>query len=155
MTAARDLADRFHQRWVTESPFAAGMYGIPGYDDLMPEESEEGEQAWRAEAGRFLGEADAIDPGPLTRADVVTLDCTREMATQELTMIDMARAEHTVTAMQYAGPAVLMAVAARTVLLDAAAAEAHLTPLRRHRAWLRPTTERPPARAPQGPDPGP
>jgi len=121
MTAARDLADRFHQRWLTENPFSASMYGIPGYDDLMPDESEEGAQAWRAEAERFLGEADAIDPGPLTPADVVTLDCTREMATQELTMIDMGRTEHTVTAMQYAGPAVLMAVAARTVLLDAAA----------------------------------
>jgi uncharacterized protein (DUF885 family) len=136
MTSARDLADRFHQRWLTENPFAASMYGIPGYDDLMPDESEEGEQAWRAEAERFLGEADAIDPGPLTPADVVTLDCTREMAAQELTMIDMAKAEYTVTAMQYAGPALFMAVAARTVLLDAAAAEAYLTRLRRSGAWL-------------------
>ena len=136
MTSARDLADRFHQRWLTENPFAASMYGIPGYDDLIPDESEEGAQAWRAEAERFLGEADAIDPGPLTPDDAVTLDCTREMATQELTMIDMARAEHTVTAMQYAGPAVLMAVAARTVLLDAAAAEAYLIRLRRSGVWL-------------------
>ena len=142
MTSARDLADRFHQRWLTENPFAASMYGIPGYDDLIPDESEEGAQAWRAEAERFLIEADAIDAGPLTPADAVTLDCTREMATQELTMIDMARAEHTVTAMQYAGPAVLMAVAARTVLLDAAAAEAYLTRLRRSGAWLDQTSER-------------
>ncbi|HWN59057.1 MAG TPA: DUF885 domain-containing protein [Streptosporangiaceae bacterium] len=142
MTSARDLADRFHQRWLTENPFAASMYGIPGYDDLMPDESEEGAQAWRAEAERFLIEADAIDAGPLTPADAVTLDCTREMATQELTMIDMARAEYTVTAMQYAGPAVLMAVAARTVLLDAAAAEAYLTRLRRSGAWLDQTSER-------------
>jgi uncharacterized protein (DUF885 family) len=142
MTSARDLADRFHQRWLTENPFAASMYGIPGFDDLMPDESEEGAQAWRAEAERFLGEADAIDAGPLTPADAVTLDCTREMAAQELTMIDMARAEYTVTAMQYAGPAVLMAVAARTILLDAAAAEAYLTRLRRGGAWLDQTGER-------------
>ena len=142
MTAARDLADRFHQRWLTENPFSASMYGIPGYDDLMPDESEEGAQAWRAEVEGFLAEGDAIDPAPLTPADVVTLDCTREMAAQELTMIDMARAEYTVTAMQYAGPAVLMAVAARTVLLDAAAAEAYLTRLRRSGAWLDQTSER-------------
>jgi len=57
-------------------------------------------------------------------------------------MIDMARAEYTVTAMQYAGPAVLMAVAARTVLLDAAAAEAYLTRLRRSGAWLDQSSER-------------
>jgi uncharacterized protein (DUF885 family) len=142
MTAARDLADRFHQRWLTENPFSASMYGIPGYDDLMPDESEEGERAWRSEVEGFLTEADAIDPEPLTPADVVTLDCTREMATQELTMIDMARAEYTVTAMQYTGPAVLMAVAARTVLLDAAAAEAYLTRLRRSGAWLDQSSER-------------
>jgi uncharacterized protein (DUF885 family) len=142
MTAARDLADRFHQRWLTENPFSASMYGIPGYDDLMPDESEEGEQAWRSEVEGFLTEADAIGPEPLTPADVVTLDCTREMATQELTMIEMARAEYTVTAMQYAGPAVLMAVAARTVLLDAAAAEAYLIRLRRSGAWLDQTSER-------------
>ena len=83
------------------------MYGIPGYDDLVPDDSEEGEQAWRAEVEQFLEEADAIDPGPLTLADAVTLDCTREAAAQELALIDLARAEYTVTAMQYAGPAAL------------------------------------------------
>ena len=136
MTPARDLADRFHRRWLEENPFAASMYGIPGYDDLMPDESEEGAQAWRAEVEQFLREAGAIAPEPLTPADAVTLDCTREAAAQELAMIDMARAEHTVTAMPYAGPAMLMAVAARTVLVDQAAAEAYLTRLRRSGAWL-------------------
>ena len=136
MTAAGDLADRFHHRWLTENPFAASMYGIPGYDDLVPDESEEGGQAWRAAVEQFLREADAIDPGPLTLAEAVTLDCTREMATQELTLIDMAQAEYTVTAMQYAGPAALLALAARTVLVDQAAAEAYLTRLRRSGTWL-------------------
>ena len=136
MTAARDLADRFHHRWLTENPFAASMYGIPGYDNLVPDESEEGGQAWRAAVEQFLREADAIDPGPLTLAEAVTLDCTREMATQELTLIDRAQAEYTVTAMQYAGPAALLALAARTVLVDQAAAEAYLTRLRRSGTWL-------------------
>jgi uncharacterized protein (DUF885 family) len=136
MTAARDLADRFHQRWLEQNPFAATMYGIPGYDDLVPDESAEGAQAWRAEVAQFLREADAIAPGPLTPAEAVTRDCTREAAAQELAVIDMARAEYTVTAMQYAGPAVLLALAARTVLVDPAAAEAYLTRLRRSGAWL-------------------
>jgi uncharacterized protein (DUF885 family) len=135
-SAAGDLADRFHRRWLEENPFAASMYGIPGYDDLVPDESEEGRQAWRAEVGRFLQEAGAIARGPLTPADAVTLDCTTEAATQELQSIDLARADYTVTAMQYAGPATLMAVAARTVLIDPAAAEAYLTRLRRSGAWL-------------------
>ena len=136
MTSARDLADRFHQRWLETNPFSATMYGISGYDDLVPDESEEGEQAWRAEVEEFLLEADAIDREQLTPADAVTLDCMKEAATQELASIDMAQAEHTVTAMQYAGPATFLAVAARTVLIDPAAAEAYLTRLRRSGDWL-------------------
>jgi hypothetical protein len=113
MTPVRELADRMHRRWLEVNPFTATMYGIPGYDDLVPDESEQGRRAWRAEVGRFLGEAEAVERGPLSPADAVTLDCTIEAATQELEIIDLAQAEHTVTAMQYAGPATFLAVAAR------------------------------------------
>src|ERR1700752_5036854 len=112
MTSARDLADRVHRRWLEANPFAASMYGIPGYDDLVPDESEEGAQAWRAEVARVGQEAGAITPESLTPADAVTLDCTREAAEQELALIDMARAEYTVTAMQYAGPPALLGLIA-------------------------------------------
>ena len=54
----------------------------------------------------------------------------------------MARAEHTVTAMPYAGPAAFLAVAARTILIDPAAAEAYLTRLRRSGSWLDQVSER-------------
>jgi len=101
MTAARDLADRFHHRWLEANPFTASMYGIPGYDDLVPDESEEGGQVWRAEVAQFLREADAIEPGPLPPADAVTRDCMRQAAAQELAVIDMAQSEYTVTAMPY------------------------------------------------------
>lgn len=136
MTSARDLADRFQHRWLEANPFAASMYGIPGYDDLVPDESEEGQQAWRAEVEQFLREADAIARGQLTPADGVTLDCTKEAATQEREMIDLAWTEYTVTAKPYAGPAAFVATAARTVLTDPAAAEAYLTRLRRSGAWI-------------------
>jgi uncharacterized protein (DUF885 family) len=142
MIAARDLADRFHQRWLEQNPFTATMYGIPGYDDRVPDESEEGAQAWRADVAQFLREADAIAPGPLTPADSVTRDSMREAAAQELAVTDMAREEYTVTAMPYSGPAVLLALAARTVLVDTDAAEAYLTRLRRSGAWLDQISER-------------
>jgi uncharacterized protein (DUF885 family) len=130
------LADRVHQRWLAENPFAATMYGIPGYDDLLPDESEAGRQAWRAEIGQFLRDADAIAGGQLTPAETVTLDCAKEAATQEREIIDLAAAEYTVTPMQYTGPAAFLAVAARTVLVDQDAAEAYLTRLRRSGDWL-------------------
>jgi len=136
MTAARDLADRVHRRWLEENPFAATMYGITGYDDRVPDESEAGQQAWRAELELFLQDADAIAAGPLAPAEAVTADCAREAVTQELAGIALAGVEHTVTAMQYSGPATLLAVAARTVLVDPDAAEAYLTRLRRSGGWL-------------------
>ena len=40
MTDVRDLADRFHERWLAHNPFAASSYGIPGYDDQVPDESD-------------------------------------------------------------------------------------------------------------------
>ena len=136
MTEARDLADRFHERWLHANPFAATMYGIPGYDDLLPDDSAEGQQAWRAEAERFLGEAGEIGQGQLTAADAVTFDCTTQAAAQEVAGVDLAADEHTVTAMQYSGPAMFLAVAARTVLVDQAAAENYLTRVRGSGAWL-------------------
>jgi len=136
MSQARDLADRFHQRWLHANPFAATMYGIPGYDDLVPDDSEEGQRAWRAEAERFRLEAAEIARGLLTPADAITLDCTTEAAAQELANSEMARDEYTVTAMEFSGPATFLAVAARTVLVDEAAAEAYLTRLRRSGAWF-------------------
>jgi uncharacterized protein (DUF885 family) len=54
----------------------------------------------------------------------------------------MARAEYTVPAMQYAGPPALLGLAARTVLVDEAAAEAYLTRLRRSGAWVDQISER-------------
>jgi uncharacterized protein (DUF885 family) len=135
MTTARDLADRFQQRWLYANPFTATMYGIPGYDDLLPDNSADGQQAWRAEAEQFLQEAAAIAPGQLTLADAITLDCVTEAASQELAMIDLARDEYTVTAMHYEGPAVFLAMAARTVLVDEAAADNYLTRLRHSGAW--------------------
>src|SRR5579875_1007743 len=136
MSTPRDLADRFHRRWLEENPFEASAYGIPGYDDLVPDDSEQGRRAWRAEIEQFLTEADPIAAGPLTTADAVTLACTRQAARQELARIDMAQAEYTVTPMHYSGPAAFLAMAARTVLLDPAAAQAYLTRLRRSGGWL-------------------
>ncbi|MGH3212690.1 MAG: DUF885 domain-containing protein [Trebonia sp.] len=142
MTEARDLADRFHERWLHATPFAATMYGIPGYDDLLPDDSAAGQQAWRAEAERFLGEAGEIGRGQLTAADAVTLDCTTQALVQEVAGVDLAADEHTVTAMQYSGPAMFLAVTARTVLVDEAAAENYLTRVRGSGAWLDQVSDR-------------
>jgi uncharacterized protein (DUF885 family) len=142
MTQARDLADRFQEHWLRANPFAATILGIPGFDHLLPDDSQEGQQAWRAEAARFVEEADAIAGGQLSQADAVTVGCTAEAAAQELAGVDMAQEDYTVTPMHYAGPALLLALAARTVLVDSAAADAYITRLRGSGGWLDQISER-------------
>jgi uncharacterized protein (DUF885 family) len=136
MTSARDLADRFHGRWLEENPFAATIYGIPGYDDLVPDESEAGQRAWRAEVEQFLGATSELAGQELSLADAVTVDCTEAAAAMELDSLMLANTEYTVTAMQFSGPASLLSVAARTVLVSSEVAEAYLTRLRRCGGWL-------------------
>ena len=136
MTSARDLADRFHGRWLEENPFAATSLGISGYDDLVPDESEEGRQAWRAEVEQVLAETRALADQELALADAITLDCTEAAAAMELDSLILASDEYTVTAMQFSGPASLLALTGRTVLVNPAAAEAYLTRLRRSGGWL-------------------
>lgn len=141
-SSVRDLADRFHEDWLSHNPFAATMYGIPGHDADVPDEGEAGETAWRARIAGSLSEARAVDPAQLSEPDRVTLGCLIETAERELVDLDLAASEHTVTSMPFAGPAVLFAVAARTVLGDAQAAADYVSRLRASGAWLDQQTER-------------
>ncbi|HET6964266.1 MAG TPA: DUF885 domain-containing protein [Acidimicrobiales bacterium] len=136
MTAPRDLADRFHRRWLEVHPFAATSYGIPGYDHLVPDDSEEGDRAWSSEVRGVLDDADAVDPAGLSAGDRVTLGCLREAAKQELAVLESAYPEHIVTAMPFGEPGLFLAVAARTVLVDAEAAESYVTRLRSSGEWI-------------------
>ena len=141
-TSARDLADRFHEEWLAHNPFAATMYGIPGHDADVPDESEAGEDAWRARVAETLAEANAVDRAALSEQERVTLGCLIETAEREVVGLDLAADEHTVTSMPFAGPAVLFAVAARTVLGDAQAADDYVARLRASGTWLDQLTER-------------
>ncbi|HET9731462.1 MAG TPA: DUF885 domain-containing protein [Acidimicrobiales bacterium] len=136
MSSPRHLADRFHRRWLETHPLAATSYGIPGYDDRVPDDSEAGDQEWRAEVLAFVGEADSVDRSGLALGDVVTLDCLVEAAAQEVSAVDSAPLEHTVTAMPFSDPGFFLAVAARSVMVDAAAAEAYVTRLRGAGRWI-------------------
>jgi uncharacterized protein (DUF885 family) len=140
--SVRELTDTFHERWLATNPLAASNYGIPGYDDRMPDDSEAGEAAWRAELESVLAEADRVDVDDLSEADRVTLGCLLENVAQELRALDAALIEHTVTPMPFGGPAVFLATAARTVLPDQQAAADYLERLRRSGAWIDQQTER-------------
>jgi uncharacterized protein (DUF885 family) len=139
----RELADQFQERWLEVHPFAATSYGIPGYDDLVPDESEAGYATWAAEVEAKLVEIDGVEAaGPHSAADVVTLGCLREALEQELAMLSVKAVDHTVTAMPFGDPGSLLAVCARTVLVDPDAAEAYLSRLARSGDWVDQLSER-------------
>ena len=136
MSDTRELADRFHTRWLEIHPLSATSYGIPGFDHLVPDDSEEGDLAWRSEVDRFIEQAEAVDPGGLEPHERVTLACLKEAAAQERAMVDSAAVEHTVTAMPYGQPGLFLAVAARTVLIDPDAAESYIDRLNGSGRWI-------------------
>src|SRR3984885_7289866 len=127
----RELADDFHDRWLATNPFGASLYGIPGYDGEVPDDSETGEAAWRAELESVLVQAQGLDEAELSEADAITLDCLVANIGQELRDLDARLIEHTVTAMPFSGPAVLLSTAARTLIPDGRAAADYLERLSR------------------------
>ena len=118
------------------------MRGFPGYDDRVPDDSEAGDAARRAEVQAALDEAERLLEGVISPEDAVTLGCVAEGARQELAELDSAALEYTVTAMPFSGPAVLFLIAARTLLPDAQAAGDYLVRLRRSGTWIDQLTER-------------
>ena len=142
MPGVRDLSDSFHERWLLTHPFAASTYGIPGYDDRVPDASESGEAARRSELESVRAETERLDPSALSEADAVTLGCLREYIADEMRGLDVRLVEHTVTAMPFSGPAVLLATAARTVLADERAADDYLERLRGGATWVDQQSER-------------
>ena len=132
----RELADTFHEHWLATHPFVASYYGIPGYDNRVPDDSEAGEAAWRAELNSLLAAARRLEQPQLSEADAISLGCLVESVGQELGELDVRLIEHTVTPMPFSGPPVLVATAARTVLADAQAAADYLERLRRSGEWV-------------------
>jgi uncharacterized protein (DUF885 family) len=142
MPGARDLADSFHERWLATHPFAASIFGVPGYDDRVPDDSEAGEASRRTELESTLAEADRLEPSRLSEADAITLACLRENIAGELRDLDVRLIEHTVTAMPFSGPPEFLATAARTLLPDERAAHDYLERLRAGGTWIDQQTER-------------
>lgn len=140
--SVHELADGFHERWLATHPFDASMYGIPGYEDRVPDDSEAGEAAWRAELDSILAGTRRWERSPLSEPDAITLGCLVENVGQELRGLDARLIEHTVSAMPFSGPAVLLSIAARTIIADGQAAADYLERLRRSGDWVDQQTER-------------
>ncbi len=130
------LADRLHDHLLAASPFSASMLGLRDYDAEVPDASVEGDERLRADVEAVLGDARAIRAEQWPTPGRLTLGCVADTAERTLLDIASADVEHTVTPLPFTGPAVLLAVAARTVIVDNAAAADYVTRLRRSGEWI-------------------
>jgi uncharacterized protein (DUF885 family) len=138
----RTLADRLHTRLFEASPFDASIRGIPGYDAAVPDASVEAEALLRSDIEAVLADVAALDTSGYSTADRVTHDCVVDTAERTLLDLDASLIDLTVTAMPIEGAPVMLAVAARTVIGDPAAAAAYLERLRAVDCWLGQVDER-------------
>lgn len=88
MPGVRELADTFHERWLATHPFSASNYGVPGYDDRVPDDSEAGEDSRRSELESTLVEAGRLEHASLSEPDSITLACLRENVAGEQAAVD-------------------------------------------------------------------
>ena len=131
-----------HTRLLQASPFDASLRGIPGYDAQVPDASPEADQLLRQDAEQVIAAAAALEPTELSFVDRVTLDCIVDTAERTILDIDAALVDLTVTPMPITGPPVLLAVAARTIIGNAAAAADYLERLQAADRWLAQEDER-------------
>ncbi|HEV7649540.1 MAG TPA: DUF885 domain-containing protein [Actinophytocola sp.] len=118
------------------------ILGVPGYDDRLPDRSEQAQQAVRAAALDIAARLEAVGPAGLTPDDVVTRAAAVHHAQQMVTEVDVRGVEYTITDM-FAGPAAeLLSALPMIVPNDAAEAGAYLARLRGIPAFLETVAER-------------
>jgi uncharacterized protein (DUF885 family) len=136
----RALADELVQTLLAADPLHGSALGLREYDALMPDPSAAAEDALvdrLRDIARRAAQLTADDSRDRATLGAVSAWCKH----RELDLHNRAD-EYTATAMPFSGPAMLPAVAARTVLLDAGAAEDYLARLIASPRWLDGVTDR-------------
>jgi uncharacterized protein (DUF885 family) len=136
------LADELTRLEFEREPIGASLYGIPGYDAELGDQSAAAEQAARARLADLAGRADAVDRSDVDAGDAVTLAVVAQQARAAVDRIDSHAAEYTITDL-FVGPASgLLTVLPMLALPDAERAEGYLARLRGLPEYLAVTAER-------------
>ena len=138
--AVRELARDVVDRLLADDPFTGTSLGLREYDALVPDPSRAAEDALAADLAAFADRAAALRPDD--PADAVTVEVVRNTCRNRLDALTNRPVEYTVTAMPLGGPPSLLAVLARTVLVDPAAAGDYLERVRGSAQWVDGTTAR-------------
>lgn len=137
---ARKLADTVVDRLLRADPFTGTGLGLREYDALVPDASAAAEDELAADLAS-LG-AQAAEVAAVDAADAVTLAAVRATCDRRQKLLALRTPEFTVSAMPISGPPELLAVLARTVLVDAQAAADYLDRVSASGRWIDQSTER-------------
>jgi uncharacterized protein (DUF885 family) len=122
------LAEELAQARLGDDPFIASYAGVSGYDDAVPDLSAPARQAWRDRLVDVLVRCEQLEADAEDLDSRILLAATRDDATRALAMADSRVQEFGVTTLPLAGgPSMMLLVAARTSVTDAAGATAYLT----------------------------
>ncbi|GAB2989936.1 DUF885 domain-containing protein [Saccharothrix stipae] len=138
MGTTAELAGELLDLMFTRSPMGATVYGVPGYDHLLPDHRAETEEAARARAADIADRARALpaDDDPVTRAVVI------QQAEAVVDQLDALGVEYTITDSFFAPPGELLSVMPTTVLAGPDAERAYLDRLAAVPDFLRRVAER-------------
>jgi len=125
-TALEDLCDSALSLMFDASPFAATSLGIPGWDDKVPEVDREASRRHADSARAIAAKAEAIDVATLSDADRVTRAILIHEASVSADATELRMIEFTTAPMFVAPHAPVLQTMPKTVLADAARADAYL-----------------------------
>lgn len=91
------LADDLLQAALAREPIAASLFGLPGFDDKLPDFSEAEDARLRTTLSELITRADEIDPQNLSETDRVTRLVVQRVAAGGLDQIAARAVEYTIT----------------------------------------------------------
>jgi uncharacterized protein (DUF885 family) len=122
------LAEELAQARLRDDPFLASFMGVSGYDDAVPDLSPATRQAWRDRLVEVLVRCEQLAADAEDLDGRVLLAATRDDAARALALADARVQEFAVTPLPLvSGPSLMLLVAVRARITDAASAAAYLT----------------------------
>jgi uncharacterized protein (DUF885 family) len=133
------LAEELAQAHLGDDPFIASYFGVGDYDDAVPDLSPQARQAWRDRLVEVVVRCQGLEAEAEDLESRVLLAAVRDHAIRGLAWADARVQEFSVTTLPangMFGPAMMLLVAARASITDAASAAAFLTRCRRFPAYV-------------------
>ncbi|MGH3159106.1 MAG: DUF885 domain-containing protein, partial [Streptosporangiaceae bacterium] len=121
-----ELAGELAEELLRDDPFRASLLGLGG-DAEVPDLSPEYQQTWRDRLVGFVVRCGQYETDALDAGSSLLLEVARDRAVRELSAMDSRVDEFAVTPLFLNGPSLMLLVASRTRVNDAASAASYLT----------------------------